>query len=121
MKAGTTAAYATEVLLGTAAPPQANGEPVFATPAQARLFGMAHALVHAGVFDWDTFRDALIAAIAEHESARPGAYDYYACFAAALETLLAREGVVSAGELAARAGEYALRPTGHDHAHPRST
>jgi hypothetical protein len=81
---------------------------------------MAHGLVHAGVFDWDTFRAALIAAIAEHEATMTQAFDYYACFAQALERLLAQAGVVTQDELTARASAFAARPAGHDHVHPRS-
>lgn len=123
---GGDASLAIDALVGRGAPPQANGEPVFATPTEARLFGMAHGLVQAGVFDWDGFRDALIAAIARAEAdarASP-AFDYYACFAAALEHLLARAGHVTAHELATRSAALAARPAGHDHvhgpAHPRS-
>ena len=123
---GGDASLAIDALVGRGAPPQANGEPVFATPTEARLFGMAHGLVQAGVFDWDGFRDALIAAIARAEAdtrAAP-AFDYYACFAAALEHLLARAGHVTAHELATRSAALAARPAGHDHvhgpAHPRS-
>ena len=127
------ASFAIEALVGRGAPPQANGEPVFATPTEARLFGMAHGLVQAGVFDWDGFRDVLIAAIGRAETgmavARDGdatapAFDYYACFAAALEQLLAHAGHVTAHELATRSAALAARPAGHDHvhgpAHPRS-
>ena len=125
---------AIDVLVGPGAPPQANGEPVFANPTEARLFGMAHGLVQAGVFDWDTFREALIAAIARAEAGLPpagevqpaptgdaggaaGTFDYYACFAEALEHLLARAGHLTAQELATRSAALAARPAGHDHVH----
>ncbi len=113
------ALLAIDVLTGRGAPPpQANGEPVFANPSEARLFGIAHGLVQAGVLDWDGFRAALIVAVAAAEGrmAEGGAgFDYYACFAQALESLLARGGVLTAQELDARSAALAARLPGHDH------
>lgn len=97
--------------------PLENGELVFQAPWQARVFGMAHGLCDAGLFDWDDFRDHLIAEIARWEAeASPGeAYHYYERFQAALETLLAERGQAPAEALQARATTLAARPHGHDH------
>ena len=100
---------------GPASPPMANGELVFAEPWEGRVFGMAHALADAGVFTWDEFRAALIAAIHESEHEAQGPYRYYVCFSAALEALLAARGVCDAATLSAHAGKLAAREPGHDH------
>ena len=130
-----------DTLTGVCAAPSANGELVFAAPHEARLFAMAHSLVQAGVFDWATFRAALIVAIEEADSAAAadartetaeGAEDvgdavkrpvphglapaYYVCFALALEHLLALRGLILSETLAARTHLLAARPAGHDHA-----
>ena len=124
---------AVDVLAGTLAPPSANGELVFASPHEARLFGMAHSLVHAGVFDWDTFRAALIVAIAAAAAdadagptpaaslaVKPAvgqAPAYYHCFAQALVQLLAERNLIRGDELSARTQRLAERPSDHDHDH----
>jgi nitrile hydratase accessory protein len=94
-----------------------NGEAVFEEPWQGRVFGMAQALVDAGVFTWDEFRVQLIAEIDGRERDAEGEYRYYEYFQRALECLLAGRGVVSAGTLAERSALLAARPSGHDHAH----
>lgn len=100
------------------APPLANGELVFETPWQGRVFGIARALAEQGLFSWDDFRACLIEAIARWESAGDQSeYRYYHCFLAALETLLVKRGVIAAGELAARVGAFAARAPDHDHHH----
>ena len=123
---------AVDVLTGRAAPPSANGELVFASPHEARLFGMAHSLVQTGLFDWDTFRAALITAIAATEIAATEtvavaagrvapaggwAAAYYGCFALTLERLLAERNLIPLDELSARTHALAARPPGHDHDH----
>ncbi|HUI28121.1 MAG TPA: nitrile hydratase accessory protein [Candidatus Kryptonia bacterium] len=105
---------------GPAAPPRKNGELLFATPWESRVFGIAVTLHEQGMFEWDEFRACLIAESTaweqrhdrEHCSAE---WSYYACWQAALETLLARKGLCHPAELDARAGELASRPAGHDH------
>lgn len=110
--------FALDRLRGTAAPPQANGEPVFANPTEARLFGMAHALAAAGVFDWDEFRDALIDALAR-DAAAGAPFDYYRSFASALERRVLEAGAVRRADLDARAAAVvaAAVDAGHDHDH----
>ena len=101
------------------APPRANGELVFAAPWESRAFGIAAALVEQGVFDWNEFREALIAEIAVWESthAAPETWSYYARWQAALENVLARKGVCARAELESRADALAALPPGHDHGH----
>lgn len=100
-----------------AAPPRLNGELVFASPWESRVFGLAAALRESGRFDWDEFRVCLIAEIAawEQRHAPEQTWSYYACFQAALERLLAQKGLCSASEIEQRERELAARPEGHDH------
>ena len=98
---------------GAAAPPMANGEVIFEAPWQGRVFGMATALSEAGAFEWDDFRDALIAAI---DAWSGDEYRYFDCFLTALEAVLADKALVDEGELAGRVGEFNSRPHDHDHA-----
>jgi nitrile hydratase accessory protein len=101
---------------GPGAPPRSNGELVFSAPWESRAFGLAMALADQGVFEWETFRQALIAQIAAFETAHPDGegWSYYACWLAALESVLT-DGVLSADDVRARADELAARPAGHDH------
>jgi len=102
---------------GPAAPPRANGELVFHALWESRIFGLTMALYDQGRFEWDEFRDRLIAAIAEAES-RLGpddSFHYYACWLEALQGLLATKGICAPNALAEREGVLAARPAGHDH------
>ena len=96
----------------TIAPPRRNGELVFESPWQSRVFGVAAALRERGLFTWDEFRVELIAAIADGE---PEHEPYYASWQRALERLLAAKGACSASELDARERALEARPAGHDH------
>jgi nitrile hydratase accessory protein len=104
---------------GPAAPPRRNGELVFAEPWESRAFGLALALHAGGSFEWEAFRQQLMAAIAGWEARHPqgGDWAYYPCWLEALETVLVREALIGPGELDQRAGELAARPAGHDHDH----
>jgi nitrile hydratase accessory protein len=99
---------------GNAAPPRSNGELVFRTPWESRIFGVTIALYRSGRFDWDEFRTLLIAEIAVAER-RDATWSYYACWQAALERLLAAKSLCAAEELAARTDDLARRHPGHDH------
>jgi nitrile hydratase accessory protein len=104
---------------GPAAPPRRNGELVFDAPWQTRLFGMTMALHESGAFEWEQFRQRLIAAVGEwdtsHGEAEP--YEYWTHWRTAFEGLVDDLGVVSAAALGDRASAYAARPAGHDHGH----
>jgi nitrile hydratase accessory protein len=108
---------------GAAAPPRSNGELVFEAPWESRVFGVTMALFEGGAFKWEEFRERLIAEIDrwEHdaEAGRKSAGDwcYYACWQAALESLLADKGLCDPAELESRSDAYAQRPPGHDHDH----
>jgi len=91
---------------GPAAIPRRNGEPVFNEPWESRVFGAAVALCEQGLFEWDEFRERLIAEIASADaqatdSARPP-LAYYEHFLAALERLLVDKGVCAGAEIQQR-------------------
>lgn len=101
---------------GPAAPPRSNGELVFAAPWESRAFGLAMALHDGGLFEWESFRQQLIAAVARAE-AGGGEFSYYRCWLEALQTLLDLEGLVDLATVEDRTAELACRPAGHDHGH----
>jgi nitrile hydratase accessory protein len=105
---------------GTAAPPRQNGTLVFAEPWERRVFGVAMALHQAGRFEWEDFRQRLIAAIAEWEAEHPDGegYRYYDRWLVALQRVAYDADLVSVGEHEARVAAFATRPAGHDHEHP---
>jgi nitrile hydratase accessory protein len=104
---------------GPIAPPRRNGELVFDSLWESRVFGMTMTLYERDAFTWNEFRDRLIAAIAAWEHAHhgddPASYRYWDCWLAALETLVTDKGLCPAPALAARVAELAARPAGHDH------
>ena len=104
---------------GPAAPPRSNGELVFASPWESRLFGMTLALIEGGAFEWRDFQVELIASIDAWEAANaPGTGSrYYERWQEALERLLASRDVCPRSELDGRAEAFAARPHGHDHGH----
>ena len=85
-------------MAGEAALPRKNGELVFEEPWQGRVFGMAVALHEQGRYEWEEFRQALIAQIAAAE-ARGGPFVYYEVWLATFEELLADKGVLTRDEL----------------------
>jgi len=96
----------------------ANGELVFASPWESRVFGMARTLCEQGHYSWDEFRERLIQQISAWEQTHRSdhaEYDYYHCFLAALESLLAEKSLCVSEEVDQREAEYAARPHGHDH------
>jgi cobaltochelatase CobN len=90
---------------GATSVPRKNGELVFESPWQGRVFGMAVALSEAGLFPWEDFRQALIAEVAAAE-ARGGEFRYYDAWLAAFERVLAARGVVNAAELEETAFQF---------------
>lgn len=90
---------------GGAAVPRKNGELVFDSPWQGRVFGMAVALSEQGLFPWEEFRQALIGEVAAAER-RGGEFRYYDAWLAAFERVLASRGVVNAGELEETAFQF---------------
>src|SRR5262249_60262831 len=86
------------IMDGAAALPRKNGELVFDELWHGRVFGMAVALHESGAFEWEEFRQSLIAHIAAAE-ARGGAFVYYEIWLATFEELLAKRGMVTREEL----------------------
>jgi len=86
-------------MIGHAALPRSSGELVFHDPWERRAFAMAVSLCEQGFYQWDEFRDLLIAEIAAREKAagpHPHPEDlppYYESWLAALEKLLVKKGV----------------------------
>ena len=101
---------------GPAAPPRSNGELVFAAPWESRAFGLAMALHDGGLFEWESFRRQLIAAVARAEAAG-GEFSYYRCWLEALQTLLDSAGLVDSASVEELAARLASRPAEHDHDH----
>lgn len=93
--------YAVTELMGKPeTPPRSNGTLCFGHEWERAAFGVALALTKQGYFEWDDFRDELIAEIGAWEAANPtdrSSWNYYECWLAALE-----KAVVKAGLLAAR-------------------
>jgi nitrile hydratase accessory protein len=83
---------------GATALPRKNGELVFDEPWQGRAFGMAVALHEQGRYDWEEFRQTLIAQITAAE-ARGGPFAYYEIWLATFEELLAKKGLLSPEEV----------------------
>jgi nitrile hydratase accessory protein len=86
-------------MAGKASLPRSSGELVFHDPWERRAFAMAVSLCEQGLYQWDEFRDHLIAEIAAGEQgAGPDAHpedlpSYYQSWLAALEKLLAKKGI----------------------------
>ncbi len=103
---------------GPLSPPRRNGELVFETLWESRVFGMTMTLYEAGAFRWEEFRVRLVDEIAASEREHhphEAAYRYWDCWLAAFERLVAEKGLCQPDVLATRVAELAARPPGHDH------
>ena len=101
---------------GPAAIPRRNGEPVFNEPWESRIFGAAVALCERGLFEWDEFRERLIAEITAADTkldASPQPSSYYERFLSALERLLIDKGLCAKGEIE----RHAIAETSDEHEH----
>ncbi|HXR34714.1 MAG TPA: nitrile hydratase accessory protein [Candidatus Binataceae bacterium] len=85
-----------------AAIPRRNGEPVFNEPWESRVFAIAVALCERGLYDWDEFRDRLIAEISAADR-RGDLSTYYERFMTALERLMLDKGICLREEIDRRA------------------
>lgn len=87
---------------------------VFNEPWEARAFALALALAEAGLFEWEEFRQRLIAEIAASDAAvaagEHGATTYYEAWLRALEALAGAKGIASSGEIDRSAGFIAAHP-----------
>jgi nitrile hydratase accessory protein len=95
--------FALNSMMGkTDSPPRANGTLCFANEWERSAFGMALALAKQGYFEWDDFRDELIAAITNWEKTHPlndASWDYYEHWLAALERAIIKAGIARPEEL----------------------
>jgi hypothetical protein len=89
---------------GAAAPPRANGELAFDEAWQSRLFATTMAACDAGLIDYDTFRDRLIAQVAARDA--DGHDGYWAAWQDAFEGLTVDVGLVAETEIADRARAF---------------
>jgi nitrile hydratase accessory protein len=98
--------FAVTSMLGSGdSPPRQNGKLCFSQTWERQAFGVALALSRSGHFDWEDFRQKLIASIGEWEGSHDledPSWSYYDCWLTALENLLVQEGVVTAEDLAVR-------------------
>lgn len=97
---GSTAAIFQQIAAacGDAMPlPPRGDEQVFAAPWQAQVFAMTVVLHERGVFSWPQWAQALGRRVAD---GAPDGSDYYDCWAAALQDVLAEHGIASAAEVA---------------------
>ena len=95
--------------------PRQNGELVFATPWEARAFGLAVALQESGVYGWQEFSAALAAEIARAEQAGDTS-TYYERWLSSLEKLLTANGLLTPSEITDRMASHAAHDdhAGHD-------
>ncbi len=88
---------------GTGALPRRNGELVFHDEWERRVFAMAVALCEQGLYDWDEFREQLIAAIDDGGETpgrpNPETPGYFEHWLASFENVLAHKNVLSTGPL----------------------
>ena len=89
------------------APPRDNGQLAFNRSWEQVAFALAIALSKKGCYEWEEFRQTLIATIGEWESEHDlsdPTWDYYQCWYAVLEKLALESGVVDPAELEAKLG-----------------
>ncbi|MDA0266524.1 MAG: nitrile hydratase accessory protein [Cyanobacteria bacterium] len=96
--------FAATSLMGSPkeAPPRQNGHLQFDRAWEKMAFGVAIALSKQGHYEWEEFRQTLMATIAEWEATHDlddPEWDYYQCWLATLEKLVVSSGVLQAGEL----------------------
>ncbi|MEO3414294.1 nitrile hydratase accessory protein [Roseovarius sp. CAU 1744] len=93
----------TEMLGQPDTPPRYNGTLCFGHEWERTAFGIALALAKQGVFEWDDFRDELIAEIGNWEASHnltDASWDYYERFLSALEKAATKSGAIDSEELA---------------------
>lgn len=85
-------------------PPRENGGLCFGAEWERSAFGIALALARDGHFEWEDFRQQLIAAIGDWEGGHAledPSWNYYDRWLQALEAVLVQSGVASPEEIAA--------------------
>jgi nitrile hydratase accessory protein len=99
----------TSMMGGEDRPPRDNGALCFGANWERTAFGVALGLAHAGYFEWEDFRQQLIAAIARWESAHPlddRSWSYYDCWLTALEAVIVKAGLSTPAEIGAAVADY---------------
>ena len=98
--------FAVTSMMGSeTSPPRQNGSLKFARFWEERAFGIAIALSKKGHYEWEEFRQELIASIAEWEATHckdDPSWDYYQRWLQALESIATEFALISAEELEAR-------------------
>ncbi len=101
--------HATTSMIGSKdAPPRLNAQILFSREWEGRAFGIALALSKQGHFEWEDFRQQLIASISEWEGEHAKddpSWDYYQRWMIALERVLVDRKLVSTHEIEKRIGE----------------
>jgi nitrile hydratase accessory protein len=103
--------FAATSLMGSPeeAPPRKAGHLHFDRDWEKMAFGVAIALSKQGHYEWEEFRQTLMATIKEwedtHELDDPE-WDYYQCWLATLEKLVVKSGVLEPGELEAQMSQF---------------
>jgi nitrile hydratase subunit beta len=97
------------------APPRSNGELLFRRLWEGRAFGIAIALSKKGHYDWEEFRQELIASIAEWEGKHCKDdldWDYYERWLLALEQMVLESGLLSRQQIESRTTEISAQLRG---------
>jgi len=94
--------------------PRTDDERPFAEPWEAQAFALVLHLHEGGLFSWSEWTTALAGELERQDVAAAGD-DYYRCWLAALEGLLARRGIVAGAAVDATAAAWrrAARATPH--------
>jgi nitrile hydratase accessory protein len=93
---------ATSMLGSKDSPPRCDGELFFEDSWEGRAFGIAIALAKKGHYEWEDFRQQLIASIGEWEAAHElddPSWNYYQRWLLALERLMLETHLIDPAEL----------------------
>jgi nitrile hydratase accessory protein len=100
--------FAVTTMMGSEdSPPRNNGALCFGQEWERTAFGIALGLSRAGYFEWEDFRQQLIAAIARWETSHAvddDSWNYYECWLAALEATIVEAGLLTSADIAAALG-----------------
>jgi nitrile hydratase accessory protein len=100
---------ATSMLGSEDSPPRRNGTLTFARDWERRAFGIALALAKEGYFEWEEFRQSLIASIAAWERDNgldDPSWDYYQRWLEALQGVILRAGLLDAEAVLSSSGAW---------------
>jgi len=91
----------------TPIPQKKDDGPIFQTPWEARAFAMTVKLWENELFNWEEFKDRLIAEIAKGEALPDGKQPtYYESWLLALEKLLIHKGILTKSKIMERIKEF---------------